>query len=90
MLRIGYVRLRDARSADDTAILKDFGCHVVRAEEPVEPGNDEQAVLYSILPVLGRGAHLDVARLDPQGPSPRHPPRATAARPALPPGTDNR
>ncbi len=72
MLRIGYVRLRDARSADDTAILKDFGCHVVRAEEPVEPGNDEQAVLYSILDFIGEGDQMVVTRLDHLGHSTRN------------------
>ncbi len=64
MLRIGYVRLRDARSADDTAALKALGCHVVRAEEPVDPGADESAVLFSILDFIGEGDQLVVTRLN--------------------------
>ena len=61
MLRIGYVRLRDARSADDTATLKDFGCHVVRAEEPTEPGADEQAEL-AVFQALGQEAGVSVGQ----------------------------
>ncbi|MDX5394175.1 MAG: recombinase family protein [Caulobacteraceae bacterium] len=72
MLRIGYVRLRDARSADDTATLKDFGCHVVRAEEPTEPGADDPAVLFSILDFIGEGDQLVVTRLDQLGHSTRN------------------
>jgi DNA invertase Pin-like site-specific DNA recombinase len=64
MLRIGYVRLRDAESASDTAALKRLGCHVVRAEEPVGPGADEWAVLYSILDFIGAGDQLVVTRLE--------------------------
>lgn len=64
MLRIGYVRLRDARSADDTATLKAVGCHVVRAEEPASPTADESAVLSSILDFIGEGDQLVVTRLE--------------------------
>jgi DNA invertase Pin-like site-specific DNA recombinase len=64
MLRIGYVRLRDARSAEDTAALKALGCHVVRAEEPVDPGGDDSAVLSSILDFIGEGDELVVMRLN--------------------------
>jgi DNA invertase Pin-like site-specific DNA recombinase len=64
MLRIGYVCLRDARSADDTATLKAFGCHVVRAEEPASPTADDSAVLTSILDFIGEGDELVVVRLE--------------------------
>jgi DNA invertase Pin-like site-specific DNA recombinase len=64
MLRIGYVRLRDARSADDTATLKALGCHVVRAEEPVGPNADGSTVLCSILDFVGEGDQLVVTRLE--------------------------
>jgi len=64
MLKIGYVRLRDARSADDTATLKAIGCHVVRAEEPASPVADESAVLSSILDFIGEGDQLVVTRLE--------------------------
>lgn len=70
MLRIGYVRLRDAASADDTAVLKAAGCHVVRAEEPADCG-DETAVLDSILDFIGVGDQLVVARLASLGRSAR-------------------
>ena len=63
MLKIGYVRLRDAGSADDTAALKAAGCHVVRAEEPVAPGADDSAVLSSILDFIGEGDELVVTRV---------------------------
>jgi DNA invertase Pin-like site-specific DNA recombinase len=63
MLRIGYVRLRDVRSAHDTATLKAIGCHVVRAEEPVGPAADDSAVLTSILDFIGEGDQLVVTRL---------------------------
>ena len=72
MLRIGYVRLRDARSSEDTATLKARGCHVVRAEEPAPPGGDEAAVLYSILDFIGEGDQLVVTRLDQLGHSTRN------------------
>lgn len=71
MLRIGYVRLRDARSADDTSILKANGCHVVRAEEPDGPLHDDYAVLSSILDFIGRGDQLVVTRLGELGGSAR-------------------
>lgn len=64
MLKIGYVRLRDAQSAEDTATLKRVGCHVVRAEEPVGPGADDSAVLTSILDFIGEGDQLVVTRLN--------------------------
>lgn len=64
MLRIGYVRLRDLRSADDTAKLKGMGCHVVRAEEPGPQGVDGSGVLHSILDFIGAGDELVVTRLD--------------------------
>jgi DNA invertase Pin-like site-specific DNA recombinase len=74
MLRIGYVRLRDQGSADDTATLKALGCHVVRAEEPAAPLtlDDEAGVLYSILDFIGPGDQLVVTRLDHLGPSCRY------------------
>lgn len=64
MLRIGYVRLRDTRSAEDTAALKAIGCHVVRAEEPAGPNTDDSAVLSSILDFIGEGDQLVVTRLE--------------------------
>lgn len=70
MLRIGYVRLRDAASAADTAVLKAAGCHVVRAEEPGD-GCDDDAVLYSILDFIGEGDQLVVTRLGSLGRSAR-------------------
>jgi DNA invertase Pin-like site-specific DNA recombinase len=60
MLRIGYVRLRDAGAQDDSARLKAAGCQVVRAEEP---GAGDQA-LSSILDFMGPGDQLVVTRLD--------------------------
>lgn len=71
MLRIGYVRLRDERSADDTVSLKAHGCHVVRAEEPTSVLGDEQAVLDSILDFIGEGDQLVVASLEHLGYSTR-------------------
>jgi DNA invertase Pin-like site-specific DNA recombinase len=64
MLRIGYVRLRDSRSADDTTALKTIGCHVVRAEEPGGYMADGSAVLTSILDFIGEGDQLVVTRLE--------------------------
>ncbi len=63
MLKIGYVRLRDERSAEDTATLKSIGCHVVRAEEPACPMSDDSAVLNSILDFISDGDQLVVTRL---------------------------
>ena len=60
MLRIGYVRLRDATAHEDTAALKAAGCQVVRAEEPHADGH----VLSSVLDFIGPGDQLVVARLD--------------------------
>jgi DNA invertase Pin-like site-specific DNA recombinase len=60
MLRIGYVRLHDAHSAEDTAALKAMGCHVVRAEEH----EGEPATLASILDFIGAGDELVVTRLE--------------------------
>lgn len=71
MLRIGYVRLRDQDSAVETARLKSLGCHVVRAEEPHAPGDDESAVLLSILDFVGSGDQLVVTRLNNLGVSGR-------------------
>jgi DNA invertase Pin-like site-specific DNA recombinase len=64
MIRIGYVRLRDAGSAAETAALKAMGCHVVRAEEPGGPGGDDSLVLETILDFAGEGDELVVSRLD--------------------------
>lgn len=71
MLRIGYVRLRDQRSADDTVTLKAAGCHVVRAEEPEALSGDASEVLNSILDFIGEGDQLVVIRLDQLGGSGR-------------------
>ncbi len=71
MLKIGYVRLRDARSSDDTAVLKELGCHVVRAEEPTGTAADDFAVLTSILDFIGAGDQLVVTRLNHLAPSSR-------------------
>ena len=68
MLRIGYVRRRDADPAGETAALKALGCQVVRAEEP---GAGDDAVLESILEFIGEGDQLVVARLDQLGASGR-------------------
>ena len=59
MLKIGYVRLRDAAAHEDTAALKAAGCQVVRAEEPAADGE----VLSSILDFIGSGDQLVVTRL---------------------------
>lgn len=67
MLKIGYVRLRDQRSAEDTTTLKAIGCHVVRAEEPDGPMDDESEVLNSILDFIGEGDQLVVTRLEQLG-----------------------
>ena len=67
MLRIGYVRLRDAQSTEDPAALKAMGCHVVRAEE----GCGEPATLSSILDFIGPGDQLVVTRLEQLGRSSR-------------------
>lgn len=64
MVRIGYVRLRDERSGDDTATLKALGCHVVRAEEPPGPGEDGAQVLSTILDFIGDGDQLVITRLE--------------------------
>lgn len=71
MLRIGYVRLRDRRSTDDTVTLKAAGCHVVRAEEPEALSADASEVLSSILDFIGEGDQLVVIRLDQLGGSGR-------------------
>jgi DNA invertase Pin-like site-specific DNA recombinase len=67
MLRIGYVRLRDAAAQEETAQLKAAGCHVVRAEEPGAAGQ----TLASILDFIGAGDELVVTRLSRLAPSPR-------------------
>lgn len=63
MLKIGYVRLRDVDPTTDTATLKALGCHVVRAEEAVEPDGDNYAVLNSILDFIWEGDQLVVTSL---------------------------
>ena len=65
MLRIGYVRLRDHGSAEDTARLKAAGCHVVRAEEPMD--YDAPDILASILEFIGEGDQVVVVRLEQLG-----------------------
>jgi DNA invertase Pin-like site-specific DNA recombinase len=70
MLRIGYVRLRDAQSLEDTARLKAIGCHVVRAEE-LHCNDDDPGVLGSILDFIGGGDQLVVTRLDHLAPTSR-------------------
>lgn len=70
-MRIGYVRLRDRRSTDDTVTLKAAGCHVVRAEEPEALSGDASEVLSSILDFIGEGDQLVVIRLDQLGGSGR-------------------
>lgn len=64
MLRIGYVRLRDADSAPEAGALKAAGCQVVRSEQP---GSD--AALDAILDFIAEGDQLAVARLDQLGAS---------------------
>jgi DNA invertase Pin-like site-specific DNA recombinase len=71
MLRIGYVRPRDADSAAESAALKSAGCQVVRAEEPALHGYDDFAVLNSIIDFIGEGDQLVVASLDQLGSSGR-------------------
>jgi DNA invertase Pin-like site-specific DNA recombinase len=71
MLRIGYVRLRDQTPTTDTQVLKLAGCHVVRAEEPPHPGEDDSAVLESILDFIADGDQLVVTRLENLGRSGR-------------------
>jgi DNA invertase Pin-like site-specific DNA recombinase len=63
MLRIGYVRLRDTRSAEDAAALEAMGCHVVRTEGPGGRGA-EPAALGSILDFIGSGDELVVTSLE--------------------------
>jgi len=62
MLRIGYVRARDATSAPEAAALRAAGCQVLRSEDPGAAG-----VLDSILEFIGEGDQLAVARLDQLG-----------------------
>jgi DNA invertase Pin-like site-specific DNA recombinase len=71
MLRIGYVRPRDNDSAAETSTLKALGCHVVRTEEPPASGDEDSAVLMSILDFLGAGDQLVVTRLNNLSVSPR-------------------
>ncbi len=59
MLRIGYLRLRDAGSASETAALQAAGCQVVRTESA-----GEALTLDSILEFIGPDDQLTVARLD--------------------------
>ncbi len=62
MLRIGYVRVRDAQSARDSAALEALGCQVIRTEQPGGRGF-EPPVLSSILDFIGAGDQLVVMRL---------------------------
>ncbi|MBW8813215.1 MAG: recombinase family protein [Caulobacterales bacterium] len=73
MLKIGYVRLRDAAAQDDTTALKAAGCQVVRAEEPGLGGGAGGGghVLNSILDFIGPGDQLVVTRLDRLAPTGR-------------------
>jgi len=71
MLKIGYVRLRDADPSDEGATLKMLGCHVVRAEEPGATARDGTGVLASILEFVGHGDQLVVCRLGALGQSAR-------------------
>ena len=64
MVRIGYVRLRDEASAEDSGTLKAIGCHVVRAEEPASPYDSGASVLTAILDFIGEGDQLVVTRLE--------------------------
>ena len=62
MLRIGYVRLRDAQSAQDAGALEALGCNVIRTEQP--GGRSlEPPILSSILDFIGAGDQLVVMRL---------------------------
>jgi DNA invertase Pin-like site-specific DNA recombinase len=70
MLRIGYIRLRDEESTNETSTLKSLGCHVVRAEES-RAGGEDCAVLSSILDFVGSGDQLMVMRLGSLGSSAR-------------------
>lgn len=67
MLRIGYVRPRDADADGETAALKALGCQVVRAEDANAPAGYDAAVLYSILDFIGEDDQLVVTRLDQLG-----------------------
>ncbi len=60
MLRIGYVRARDASSDEDAAALRAAGCQVVRAEDAESAGQ----TLASILDFIAAGDELVVTRLD--------------------------
>jgi DNA invertase Pin-like site-specific DNA recombinase len=71
MVRIGYVRLHDEASAEDSAKLKAIGCHVVRAEEPAGPSDPDASVLTAILDFIGEGDQLVVTRLEHLAPSTR-------------------
>ena len=63
MLKIGYVRLQDAGSAEDTAHLMENGCQVVRAEEPRHILDDPSETLDSILDFISEHDQLVVVRL---------------------------
>jgi DNA invertase Pin-like site-specific DNA recombinase len=60
MIKIGYVRPRDATGHDEAARLKAAGCQVVRTEEASRDG----AVLASIFDFIGVGDELVITRLD--------------------------
>ena len=71
MLRIGYVRLsdadQDADQDDGVSLLREMGCHVVRAEEDA----DVPTVLASILEFIGEGDELVAPNLQHLGGSAR-------------------
>lgn len=74
MLRIGYIRLSDPELGDaahEAAQLRAFGCQVVRAEAPPQPGREDFAALRSILDFIGQGDELVVGRLEHLGASGR-------------------
>ncbi len=63
MLKIGYVRLQDPGSAEDTAYLMESGCQVVRAEEPRHTFDEPSETLDSILDFISEHDQLVVVRL---------------------------
>jgi DNA invertase Pin-like site-specific DNA recombinase len=68
MIRIGYVRFRDARrgadQADQAVALKALDCQVVRCEAPLALGGADLSVLNSILDFMADGDELVVLRLE--------------------------
>ena len=75
MIRIGYLRFRDAQrgagAAEQAAALNALGCHVVRCEEPRGLGGADCTVLNSILDFISDGDELVVWRLEHLGVSGR-------------------